>query len=90
MLLLNGNLKEENLGFKKLHLNRKGNNALAKNLLSFIERNWFLNLLGNTFNEMVIVFNTATVVVSDAKKTLKIVRISNINRLIFGHLNINS
>ena len=39
MLLLNDNLKEENLGFKKLHLNRKGNNVLAKNLLSFIERN---------------------------------------------------
>lgn len=39
ILILNNNLKEKDLRFKKMHLNRKGNSALAKNFLSFIERN---------------------------------------------------
>ena len=38
-LILNGNLKQEHLGVNKLHLNRKGDSAFAKNLLNFIERN---------------------------------------------------
>ena len=33
------NLKENQLGIKKLHLNRKGNILFAKNLLKFIEDN---------------------------------------------------
>ena len=35
----NANLKENHLGVKKLHLNRKGNILFAKNLLNFIEGN---------------------------------------------------
>ena len=35
----NDNLKEEHLGIKKLHLNRKVNYIFAKNLLNFIEGN---------------------------------------------------
>ena len=35
----NGNLKEEQLGVKKLHLNRRDNSLFAKNLLGFIEQN---------------------------------------------------
>ena len=38
-LILNNNLKEEHLGIKKLHLNRKGNTVFARNLLNFIEGN---------------------------------------------------
>ena len=38
-LILNDNLKEEHLGIKKLHLNRKGNTVFARNLLNFIEGN---------------------------------------------------
>ena len=38
-LILNDNLKEEHLGIKKLHLNRKGNTVYARNLLNFIEGN---------------------------------------------------
>ena len=34
--------------------------------------------------------NASIATFSDAKKTLKNIRISNINKLIFGHLNINS
>ena len=32
----NGNLKEEHLGQKKLHLNKKGNSILANNFLKFL------------------------------------------------------
>ena len=38
-LIDNGNIKEEHLGVKKLHLNRIGNSLFAKNLLGFIEQN---------------------------------------------------
>ena len=38
-LIDNGNVKEEHLGVKKLHLNRRGNSLFAKNLLGFIEQN---------------------------------------------------
>ena len=38
-LILNDNLKEERLGIKKLHLNRKGNTVFSRNLLNFIEGN---------------------------------------------------
>ena len=38
-LIDNGNIKEEHLGVKKLHLNRRGNSLFAKNLLGFIEQN---------------------------------------------------
>ena len=36
------------------------------------------------------VSNTSTTIVSNATSTLKDIRVTNINRLIFGHLNINS
>ena len=35
----NSNLKEEHLGFKKLHLNRIGNSIFAKNFSSYLENN---------------------------------------------------
>ena len=35
----NSNLKEENLGLKKLHLNRICNSIFAKNFLSYLENN---------------------------------------------------
>ena len=38
-LIDNGNIKEEHLGVKKLHLDRRGNSLFAKNLLGFIEQN---------------------------------------------------
>ena len=43
----NNNTKEEHLGKKKLHLNRRGNTILANNLLKFLRSNFrdveFLN-----------------------------------------------
>ena len=38
-LIDNENLKDNHLGIKKLHLNRKGNTLFTKNLLNFIEGN---------------------------------------------------
>ena len=38
-LILNGNIKNEHLGIKKLHLNSKGNSVFTRNLLNFIEGN---------------------------------------------------
>ena len=38
-LIDNGNIKEEQVGVKKLYLNRRGNSLFAKNLLGFIEKN---------------------------------------------------
>ena len=38
-LIDNGNIKEEHLGVKKLHLIRRGNYLFGKSLLGFIEQN---------------------------------------------------
>ena len=87
-LISNDNIKEENLGIKKLHLNRKGNSNFAKNLLNFIEGNWDSFPLGDSYYETE---NASDKIISNAnKRTLRNIRISNVNRLVFGHLNINS
>ena len=57
-------LKEEHLGIKKLHLNRKG--IFAKNLLNIIEGNWFLNPLRDTYNENENVSNALIATFLDA------------------------
>ena len=38
-LIDNGNIKEEHLSVKKLHLNKRSNSLFAKNLLGFIKQN---------------------------------------------------
>ena len=38
-LIDNGNIKEEHVGVKTLHLNRRDNSLFAKNLLGFTEQN---------------------------------------------------
>ena len=47
--LSNDNIKEEHLGIKKLHLNRKGNIVFAKKLINFIEGNWDFSSLGDSY-----------------------------------------
>ena len=56
-------------------------------MLNFIEGNWGISPLGDSYYETENVSNT---VISNAKRTLSDIYISNINRLVFGHLNINS
>ena len=50
-LIDNKNLKENHLGIKKLHLNKKGNTLFAKNLLNFIEGNWNFRSERDVFKE---------------------------------------
>ena len=73
-----------------LDLNRKGNSLFAKNLLSFTDGNWIFDYDRDSFSEEYCVSNDSTVSQSDFKKALKDIRISNMNKLIFGYLNINS
>ena len=88
--IIHDNIIENHLGVKKLHLNRKGNSVFAKKLLNFIEGSWIFNYEGDLFSEENCVFNDSTFSQSDVKKALKNICISNTNKLIFGHLNINS
>ena len=86
-VISNDNIKEESLGIKKLYLNRKGNSNFAKNLLNFIEGNWDISLLGDSYYEPE---NASNTIITNAKRILRDIRTSNINSLVFGHLNINS
>ena len=86
-LISNDNKKEEHLGIKKLHLNRKGSSIFAKNLWNFIEGNWYISVLGDSYYESENASNTIT---TNAKCILRDIRTSNVNKLVFGHLNINS
>ena len=78
------------MGIKKLHLDRKDNSIFAKNMLQFIEGNWDFSPLGDSYTEMENVSTTSTTIVSNAISTLQDICVSNINRLIFGHLSISS
>ena len=88
--LSNDNIKEEHLGIKKLYLNRIGNSVFAKNLLNFIERHWGFSTLRDPYFEIENVCNTSNTIVSNAISTLQHISVSNVNRLILGHLDINS
>ena len=83
-------MKENHLGTKKLHLNTKGNTLFAKNLLNFTEGNWNFRSGRDVFKEENGAPYDSTVLQSDVKKSLKNIRISNIGKLIFGHLNVNA
>ena len=84
-LISNDIIKEEHLGIKSLHLNRKGKN-LCQGTVKFY---WGASSspLGDSYYELEIASNT---IIINSKLTLMDIRISNINRLVFGHLNIKS
>ena len=71
----------------KLHLNRRGNSFFAKSLLGFNEQNWNCSCKGDgsIYGE-----DVSYVSHSDAQQVLKDIRKSNVDKLIFGQLNINS
>ena len=85
-LILHDDVKENLLGVKKLHLNRKSNSVFTKNLLRVVE---FLIM-----NEICFVKRIACLRIllfhNQMWKRLLRILISNMNKLIFGHLNINS
>ena len=64
-----------------------GNSIFIKNLLNFIEANWDISPLGDSYYESE---NTSNTISTNAKRTLRYIRTSNINRLLFGHLSMNS
>ena len=56
-------------------------------MLNFIEGNWDISPLGDSYYESE---NASNTIITNAKRILRDIRTSNINRLVFGHLNINS
>ena len=62
-----GTIKKEHLGIKKLHLDRKGNGIFAKSLLKFIEGNWDIGPLGDSYYET---GNASNTIISNSKRTL--------------------
>ena len=86
-LISNDNIKKEHLGIKKFQLNKEGNSIFAKNFLNFIEGKRDFRRLGDSYYKTE---NASDTIIENAKRTLKKIRVSNINRLVLGHLNINS
>ena len=86
----NNGIKEVNLGKKCLHLNKKGNSALAKNLLRYIERKEWpaLSNDANSGNDCLSV--TPENANSDVYSNLENIRKNNSKKIIIAHLNINS
>ena len=90
----NGNIKEGRLGMKKIHLNRKGNSFLAKNLLNYVENYWWEISENALFLKEWISDSSETKYAPNMTKnvscTLNAIRKNNLNRLILTHTNINS
>ena len=57
---------------------------------NFIEGNWNFSFERDLFQGEKCVSDDSTVFQSDVEKSVKNIRISNVNKLIFGHVNINS
>ena len=77
-LIDNGNIKEEHLSVKKLHLNKRSNSLFAKNLLGFIKQNWNCSCMGDVsiYGE-----DISNVSHSDEQQVLKDIRKSNVNKI---------
>ena len=88
----NNNIEEENLGEKKLHLNKRGNTIFANNLLKFLRPNfWDVEFL-NCFVESQEYKSDWLDISSDdpSFSSLNSVWWKNLRRIMFAHLNINS
>ena len=81
-MLSNDNTKEENH-----HLKRKGNSVFA---IYFAKGRLDFSSLGDSYFEMENFSNTSTTIVLNGISSHKDIRASRVNRLVFGHLNINS
>ena len=92
----NTNIKEEHLGVKKLHLNKRGNSLLATNFLRYLRSTFWDNLtsgyseLQNAEYKSIPVLHEQMSGDGDSFKSLKEVRLKNLNRIVLAHLNINS
>ena len=88
----NSNIIEEHLGSKKLHLNKRGNSILAKNILKFLRDSyWNDDILncGMKYDECKSKLPSISVN-SISVRNIRDVRKINLKRIILAHLNINS
>ena len=86
----NSGIQEFHLGKSKLHFHRKGNRAFAKKLSHNINRavSSFFPYDLVTVNECLS--NTLEKAKSGTNSSLQTMRMDNLNKLVFAHLNINS
>ena len=90
------NIKKERLGVKKLHLNKRGNSLWATNFLRYLRSTFWDNLtsgyseLQNAEYKSIPVLHEQMSGDGDSFKSLKEVRLKNLNRIVLAHLNINS
>lgn len=76
--------------FKKLFLNRRGSSLFAKNLLGFFEKKSISVRNNSSTVDLTISLEKVSYVSSpDAKRVLRSVCKSNINKLVFEQLDIN-
>ena len=87
----NSNIIEEHLGSKKLHLNKRGNSILAKNILKFLRDSyWNDDILncGMKYDEYTSKLPSKSVN-SVSVGSIRDVGKRNLKRINLGHLNIN-
>ena len=88
----NSNIIEEHLGSKNLHLNKRGNSILAKNILKFLRDSyWNDDILncGMKYDQCKSKLPSKSVN-SVSVGSIRDVRKRNLKRINLGHLNINS
>ena len=71
--------KEECLGQKKLHLNKKGDSILANNLLKYLRSNFWKNSTDSNCSR-----------INDVECISELSEVNNLNRIVLAHLNFNS
>ena len=71
--------KEECLGQKKLHLNKKGDSILANNLLKYLRSNFWKNSTDSNCSR-----------INDVECISELSEVNNLNRIVLAHLNVNS
>ena len=89
----NSRIREFYLGKRKLHLNKKGKSVFAKNVLHYINRrewSYFLIFFFYLVTVNDCLSDTLEQVKSGTNSGLQTIRMDNLNKPIFAHLNINS
>ena len=88
--MITSGIKEFYLGKRKLHLNKKGNGAFAKNLLHHINRTLLIFFPYDLVTVNDSISDTLEKAKSGTNSRLQNIRYDNLNTLIFAHLYINS
>ena len=86
----NSDIRELNLGKKKLHLIKTGRSFLPKNLINYNKKLAWTNSLDDLATLEKFISNTLNDTEPNARSQLGNLRRDNWNKIIFAHLNINS